>query len=250
MARIALAAAAVGLALFGSAANAAAVFQSVDLALPPDEYLGSAFGIGQQSVGEAFALPSSASIASVDFTVAANNPTLASVLGYSWPSPVTIGIYENDSAIDGVTTQIYSETISTFVSDQHLGFKFLSGAELIHADLSTTVDLPAGSYLVFLTGSPGELAVYGFGGARQAVVISPSAAQNADLSGDGYYNADDDIGVALCPDQNACVGAGTIGGGGVPEPAGWVMMLVGVSALGSAVRVRRATAPRPATLPC
>ncbi len=218
--------------MLGSAASAGVVFQSVDLGANPNAYICSECQGSLDSLGESFSLSSGATVASFDFTAAASDPSLSIDFGYSWPTSVTVGFY--DDAGGTVGTQTYAETISSFASDQHQNVGPLSGDELVHAVLSTPVALAAGNYLVFLTAPSLMLPSYGYG-TGNAVVIPVSKSTYPDLAGDPY-RYDHEMGIALCSDVNACATAAA--GGAVPEPMTWALMVLGIGMLGASVRRR------------
>lgn len=213
-----LLAAGAALTVMAGAANANVIYQSIpDLTVNPDiNAWCSQCGGDLASVGQIFTLGSAATVKSVLFDVQSN---------YAWPTSVTVGIYVD--AGGSVGANVYNQTFSTFASQSPTGFNTV----VVGVNIGT-LSLAAGTYDIFFTntadlGIPGYKTGSGFGIDTYPVSSYPL------LTSDPYHSLPvdygGDAGVALLDTAIA----------GVPEPATWAMMLVGVGAIGGAMRSTR-----------
>ena len=165
-----------------------------------------------QNIGQFFTLGSSA---------VANTLTFAADSAYVWPTAVTVDIFQ-DGGGNTLGANVYHQTFSSFASDTPTGF----GTDVVSVNLGS-VALGAGSYDLFLS-NPADFGFPGFGGGPGNQIAEHVGAGSGPASGDGYYFIGGvDGGIQLA------------GAAGVPEPATWGMMLLGLGGLGAMMRSRR-----------
>jgi hypothetical protein len=214
--------------LFGtSVAEASVIYQSIpDLTVTPEEHgwCSQCTGTGDgQDIGQFFTLDSGA---------VANTLTFAVQSGYEWPTSVTIDLFR-DAGGSALGANIFHQTFSSFVSDTATGH----GTDLVTVNLGN-VPLAAGSYDLFMVNT-GNLGIPGYAGGAGDQIYEELGPGGGDPSvGDHYGFIGTDFGnLAEAVDSGIVLA-------GVPEPASWAMMLVGVFGLGMVLRSnrRRATA--------
>lgn len=244
MRNLLICAAAAAALLGATAAHAALIYQSIpNLDQAPGGYVCSSCTIGGasdlQTSGETFTLAADASVRSTDFTVAGNDPTLASVFDYSWPVSVTLSFYQ-DPGTGFVGAQAASAQL-TLTTDVPIGNGGFGGQRLVHGDATSPISLTAGDYYVFLTNDTQSLLLSSeFGDNGDGVFITDGNSTVPDRDGDPVMTSNRDIGISLCDSLDACAVA-NFSTGGVPEPASWTMMILGFGLVGAAAR-RRLTA--------
>jgi hypothetical protein len=140
------------MAFGGASAGATVLYQSIpDLSAPRfDSFCSNCPGLAdQQSVGQIFSFGASATAKSLSFVVSND---------YVWPTPVTVGIYQD--AVGTVGANVYMQTFTSYASDTPTA----NFTDVVSVNLGSGVTLGSGSYIVFLTNSTTGLAIATFGG--------------------------------------------------------------------------------------
>lgn len=199
-----------------SAAQATTIFQSIaDLTADPEVngFCSDCYGQGYR-VLQPFSPPADAVAKSITFAVTTD---------FSFPTDITVEIYEGYPTIDSLS-QIFSRTYAP--ADFAGAFDTAFDTTLVSVDLGPGVGLAYGkTYSIAFLNSDG-LGLPGYvGGALFQ--------QNAPDGGGNFYP--DTLGFRLDGDMAAI-------SGGVPEPSTWLLMITGFGLAGAMLRRRAVTA--------
>ena len=193
-------------ALTVGGAHASVVYQSVPNFAPGSggsEWCSDCYGGGTFEPLDPFTLSAGASVTGLTLTA------------------YNIGGY---SALSNFTFEIYDATHSTILFSRSVSPSLVSvgGSDAQVTGNFAAINLAAGSYWAGFIAP--HFAVTGFGGGNGGLIDTTPHTGNQVLTLGGN------------------TGYQLLGGGGVPEPASWALMLLGVGCLGATLRTRRKAA--------